>query len=90
VSLFNCRRRLRSKKAVNAMNETERQPSISITRRGRRKAVRWAAARWNRCAGNCKGRFKRGGQFWTEPGRRLMALEVGRRNHGWDQVWQLN
>jgi len=40
--------------------------------------------------GQLQGRFKRGGQFWTEPGRRLMALEVARRNHGWDQVWQLN
>ncbi len=38
-----------------------------------------------------QGRFKRCGQFWTEPGRRrLMALEVARRNHDWDQVWQLN
>jgi len=38
-----------------------------------------------------QGRFKRGGQFWTEPGRRrLMALEVARRNHDWDEVWKLN
>ncbi len=36
-------------------------------------------------------RFKRSGQFWTEPGRRrLMALEVARRNHDWDEVWKLN
>jgi hypothetical protein len=41
--------------------------------------------------GQLQGRFKRGGQFWTEPGRRrLMALEVARRNHDWDKVWQLN
>ena len=38
-----------------------------------------------------QGRFKRCGQFWTEPGRRrLMALEIARRNHDWQQVWQLN
>jgi hypothetical protein len=38
-----------------------------------------------------QGRFKRGGQFWTEPGRRrLMALEIARRNHDWSQVWQHN
>lgn len=38
-----------------------------------------------------QGRFKRSGQFWTEPGRRrLMALEIARRNHDWHQVWQLN
>lgn len=41
--------------------------------------------------GQLQGRFKRCGQFWTEPGRRrLMALEVARRNHDWDEVWQLN
>jgi len=41
--------------------------------------------------GQLQGRFKRGGQFWTEPGRRrLMALEVARRNHDWDEVWTLN
>jgi hypothetical protein len=41
--------------------------------------------------GQLQGRFKRGGQFWTEPGRRrLMALEVARRNHDWDEVWQQN
>jgi hypothetical protein len=38
-----------------------------------------------------QGRFKRCGQFWTEPGRRrLMALEIARRNHDWPQIWQLN
>jgi len=38
-----------------------------------------------------QGRFKRCGQFWTEPGRRrLMALDVARRNHDWPQVWHLN
>ena len=38
-----------------------------------------------------QGRFKRGGQCWTAPGRRrLMALESARRNHDWHQVWQLN
>jgi hypothetical protein len=38
-----------------------------------------------------QGRFKRCGQFWTEPGRRrLMALDVARRNQDWPQVWQLN
>ena len=41
--------------------------------------------------GQLQGRFKRGGQFWTEPGRRrLMALEIARRNHDWDEVWQQN
>lgn len=41
--------------------------------------------------GQLQGRFKRGGQFWTEPGRRrLMALEVARRNHDWNEIWQLN
>jgi hypothetical protein len=41
--------------------------------------------------GQLQGRFKRAGQFWTEPGRRrLMALEVARRNHDWDEVWHLN
>ena len=40
--------------------------------------------------GQLQGRFKRGGQFWTEPGRRLMALEVARRNHDWNEVWQSN
>ncbi|MEI8287933.1 MAG: hypothetical protein WCH99_00560 [Verrucomicrobiota bacterium] len=41
--------------------------------------------------GQLQGRFKRGGQFWTEPGRRrLMALEVTRRNHDWIEVWCLN
>ena len=38
-----------------------------------------------------QGRFKRGGQFWTEPGRRrLLALDVARRNHDWDEIWQHN
>ena len=38
-----------------------------------------------------QGRFKRCGQFWTEPGRRrLLALDVARRNHDWDEVWQRN
>ena len=38
-----------------------------------------------------QGRFKRCGQFWTEPGRRrLMALEIARRNLDWHQVWQQN
>lgn len=41
--------------------------------------------------GQLQGRFKRGGQFWTQPGRRrLMALEVARRNHDWNEVWLLN
>lgn len=41
--------------------------------------------------GQLQGRFKRGGQFWTEAGRRrLMALEVARRNHDWDEIWQPN
>ena len=41
--------------------------------------------------GQLQGRFKRGGQFWTEPGRRrLRALEVARRNYDWHEVWQLN
>jgi hypothetical protein len=41
--------------------------------------------------GQLQGRFKRGGQFWTEPGRRrLMALEVARRNQDWNEVWQSN
>ena len=38
-----------------------------------------------------QGRFKRCGQFWSEPGRRrLMALEIARRNHDWLQVWLQN
>lgn len=41
--------------------------------------------------GQLQGRFKRGGQFWTEPGRRrLMTLEVARRNQDWQEVWQSN
>lgn len=38
-----------------------------------------------------QGRFKRCGQFWTEPGRRrLLALEIARRNRDWPTVWQQN
>ena len=38
-----------------------------------------------------QGRFKRCGQFWTEPGRRrLLALEIARRNQDWSQIWQRN
>lgn len=38
-----------------------------------------------------QGRFKRCGQFWTAPGRRrLLALEIARRNQDWSQIWQLN
>jgi hypothetical protein len=34
-------------------------------------------------------RFKRAGQFWALPGeRRLMALELARRNDDWDEIWQ--
>ena len=41
--------------------------------------------------GQLQGRFKRGGQFWTAPGRRrLMALEVARRNQDWRELWQSN
>jgi hypothetical protein len=41
--------------------------------------------------GQLQGRCKRGGQFWTAPGRRrLMALEVARRNQDWHEVWQSN
>jgi hypothetical protein len=41
--------------------------------------------------GQLQGRFKRCGQFWTAPGRRrLMALEIARRNNDWDEVWKLN
>jgi hypothetical protein len=41
--------------------------------------------------GQLQGRFKRGCQFWTEPvRRRLMALEVARRNQNWNEVWQSN
>ena len=44
----------------------------------------------SRCA-QLQGRFKRCGQFWTEPGRRrLLALDVARRNHDRDEVWQQN
>lgn len=35
-------------------------------------------------------RFKRTGQFWTLAGeQRLMALDVARRNHDWDEIWEL-
>jgi hypothetical protein len=38
-----------------------------------------------------QGRFKRSGQFWTAQGRRrLMALDVARRNQDWAAVWQRN
>jgi Uncharacterised protein family (UPF0236) len=33
-------------------------------------------------------RFKRPGQFWTQPGlRHLLALDEARHNHHWDQLW---
>lgn len=36
-------------------------------------------------------RFKCCGQFWTRPGlRNLGALDEARRNHHWDQLWNLN
>jgi len=36
-------------------------------------------------------RFKRCGQFWTEKGlRNLCALDEARRNHHWDELWDLN
>jgi hypothetical protein len=35
-------------------------------------------------------RFKRTGQFWTLPGEQhLMALELARRNHDWDEIWEM-
>jgi hypothetical protein len=35
-----------------------------------------------------QGRFKRTGQFWTEPGKQhLLALELARRNGDWRSVW---
>lgn len=35
-------------------------------------------------------RFKRPGQFWSPPGqRRLLELEMARRNDDWDELWQL-
>jgi hypothetical protein len=38
-----------------------------------------------------QGRFKRPGQFWTQPGfRRLAALDQARRNQHWDQLWANN
>lgn len=37
-----------------------------------------------------QGRFKQTGQFWTLPGERvLMALEIARRNHYWDEIWEI-
>lgn len=37
-----------------------------------------------------QNRFKRTGQFWTQPGEtHLMALELARRNHDWDEIWSL-
>jgi hypothetical protein len=36
-------------------------------------------------------RFKRPGQFWTQPGfRNLNALDEARRNGHWDQLWTTN
>jgi hypothetical protein len=36
-----------------------------------------------------QNRFKRTGQFWTLPGEmNLMLLELARRNHDWDEIWQ--
>lgn len=36
-------------------------------------------------------RFKRPGQFWTAKGlRHLCALDEARRNHHWNQLWNLN
>jgi hypothetical protein len=33
-------------------------------------------------------RFKRPGQFWTQPGlRHLLTLDEARRKHHWDQLW---
>jgi len=38
-----------------------------------------------------QGRFKRPGQFWTQPGfTHLAALDQARRNHHWDQLWSTN
>lgn len=35
-------------------------------------------------------RFKRTGQFWTLTGEHhLLALELARRNHDWDEIWNL-
>jgi hypothetical protein len=36
-------------------------------------------------------RFKRCGQFWSKEGlRNLCALDEARRNHHWDELWNLN
>ncbi len=38
-----------------------------------------------------QGRFKRCGQFWSQPGMAdLLALEVARRNFDWDALWSQN
>lgn len=38
-----------------------------------------------------QGRFKRCGQFWSQPGLAdLLALEVARRNFDWDALWSQN
>ncbi len=35
-------------------------------------------------------RFKRTGQFWSDKGQhRLLELDLARRNHDWDELWQL-
>ena len=37
-----------------------------------------------------ENRFKRTGQFWILPSERaLMHLEMARRNHDWDEIWEL-
>lgn len=36
-----------------------------------------------------QNRFKRTGQFWTLKGdRALMYLDIARRNHDWDEIWE--
>jgi hypothetical protein len=38
-----------------------------------------------------QGRFKRCGQFWSQPGMAdLLALETARRNLDWDALWKQN
>lgn len=38
-----------------------------------------------------QGRFKRPGQFWTSSGfRNLCALDEARRNHHWNELWDVN
>ncbi len=76
-----CHRRCRRKSCI-----LKNTGSIRITPRRPPKAVRWAAARWSPSAPN----GKRCGQFWSEPGRRLMALEIARRNHDCSQVCHQN